>query len=187
MSITAVVWLCRSRRRVYHTQQRTAMDARVPGLQISSRPTHRFFVERKNRRFARTNPKHSHIEKARCASRGRIIANPSSYLQSFTKIHGHDAEIGPTPHTAFIYVAKGTCTSILIMFLLSLVCQLRRLEPLQHAHTTCHTFQIGRDTIVVNTASTVVAISPTCTSHDHGIALFAQLPCCALACCVPVT
>ena len=107
VSITAVVWLCSSRRRVYHAQQRTAMDARVPGLQISSRPTHRFFVERKSRRFARTNPKHSHIETARCASHGRIIATPSSYCQSFMEIRGHGAEIEGRPCIAFTFVAEG--------------------------------------------------------------------------------
>ena len=110
VSMTVAVWICCSRCGVYHTQQRTATGERVPGLQDFPRPTHRFFVDRKSRCHARANPEHSHRENAGCTFHGRSIATPSSYHQSFMKIHGHDAEIEHHRGGAFTYVANSQKT-----------------------------------------------------------------------------
>ena len=93
VSMTVAVWICGSRRRNYHTQQRTTTDKLVLGLQRSRRPTHRFFVDRNSRCRVHANPEHSHGEKADCTFHGRSTATPSSYHQSFMKIRGRDAEI----------------------------------------------------------------------------------------------
>ena len=107
VSMTAVVWICCSRPRVCHRQQRTAAGERVPGLQNFSRPTHRFFVVRKSRRFARAKTERSHRENSGYTSHGRSIETPTSYHQSFIKIRGHDAEIEHHPEGGFTYFAKG--------------------------------------------------------------------------------
>ena len=107
VTMTAVTWICCSRPRVYHTQQRMATGERVPGLQNFSRPTHRFFVVRKSRRFAHARPERSHREKSCCTSHGRSTGTPSSYHQSFIKIRGDGAEIEPRVGGSFTYFAKG--------------------------------------------------------------------------------
>ena len=111
VSMTVAVWIGCSRRRGYHTHQRTTTDKLVLGLQRSRRQTHRFFVDRNSRCRVHANPEHRHGEKADCTFQGRSTATPSSYHQSFMKIRGHDAEIELHRGGVFTFVAKGSTIS----------------------------------------------------------------------------
>ena len=169
------------------SQPRVARNGSALGPWSSSSPTHRLFVITKSRCCICATPQRSHREEWERNFRGKCMATLSDCHESLTEIGSERTEKEYHPGVAVTSVAKGTCKSILTMLYRSLMCQLRHFGPLQHAHTTCDTFQIDRDTMALDRASTVVATASTRTPHNHGIAFFAHLPCCAPAGRVPVT